>query len=79
MLAFNIGKVLPNNAIYFDKVSLVRNGVEYIKNGDFEEASSDNWDFKEKDPDDWWVKVNTGANPVPGCTLSIVASGYTEE
>ena len=79
MLAFNIGKVLPNNAIYFDKVSLVRNGVEYIKNGDFEEASSDNWDFKEKDPDDWWAKVNTGANPVPGCTLSIVASGYTEE
>ncbi len=77
MIAFNIGLVGTNNAIYFDKVSLVRNNQnqELIKNGDFEEASPDNWDF-DKEADDWWVKVNTGANPLPQCTLEIVTPGH---
>lgn len=75
MIAINIGKVLPTNAIYFDNVSLKHNGTELIINGDFEESSPDNWDFVEKHADDWWTKVNTGATPVPSCTLSIVSPG----
>jgi hypothetical protein len=80
MIAFNIGKVLPNNAIYFDDVSLVRSGQseELIKNGDFENPSPDNWDFTSYHADDWWVKVNTGAATVLQCSLKIVDSGRTK-
>ena len=80
MIAFNIGKVLPTNAIYFDDVSLVRSGQseELIKNGDFEDPSPDNWDFTSYHADDWWVKVNTGAATVLQCSLKIVDSGRTK-
>lgn len=77
MIAFNIGKIPNRQSIYFDKVSLVQNGNELIINGDFEEASSDNWDFTSGHTNDWWVKVNTGANPYPRCKLEIIDSGYT--
>ena len=82
-VAFNIGMVGTDNAIYFDKVSLVRNGQEFIVNGDFEENIS-NFVSNEVNPqnptpDTWWVKVNEGRNPTPQCTLQIVQPGCTKE
>lgn len=88
MLAFNIGKVVPGNAIYFDKVSLVEvgSGREFIINGDFEESTGADFLSSEENKYDgnngpaptntWWVKMNTNANPKPDCTLEIVENGY---
>ena len=88
MLAFNIGKVVPGNAIYFDKVSLVevRSGREFIINGDFEESTGADFLSSEENKYDgnkgpaptntWWVKMNTNANPKPDCTLELVENGY---
>lgn len=82
-VAFNIGLVGTDNAIYFDKVSLVRNGQEFIVNGDFEENISNfvsnEVNPQKPTPDTWWVKVNEGRNPIPQCTLQIVQPGCTKE
>ena len=88
MIAFNIGKVVSGNAIYFDKVSLVEvgSGSEFITNGDFEESTGADFLSSEENKYDgnkgpaptntWWVKMNTRANPRPDCTLEIVENGY---
>lgn len=88
MLAFNIGKVVPGNAIYFDKVSLVEvgSGREFIINGDFEESTGADFLSSEENKysgnngpaptNTWWVKMNDRANPKPDCTLEIVENGY---
>lgn len=94
MLCFNLGKVVPGNAIYFDNVSLVQvdnNGntiKEYVVNGDFEGSISDGFLSSEENKFDgtnkaapigtWWIKQNTGANPKPDCTLQIVESTDVE-
>ena len=80
LIAFNIGKVGTDNAIYFDQVSLKQNGgSELITNGDFE-TDIQNFVISQANPnptspDTWWLKTNTGANPTPQCTLSIVSPG----
>lgn len=78
MIAFNTGRVGTDNAIYFDKVSLVpNNGTNVIVNGDFEETSNiATTDQNTVGPaNTWWRKTNTGANPQPQCSMSIVTPG----
>ena len=80
MIAFNTGRVGTDNAIYFDKVSLVpNNGTNVIVNGDFEETSNiATTDQNTVGPaNTWWRKTNTGANPQPQCSMSIVTPGCT--
>ena len=81
MLCFNLGRVYTGNAIYIDNVSLVdvRNGKEYVLNGDFEgdivlSSEENKYDGvgKAAPVGTWWVKQNTGATQKPDCTLEIV-------
>lgn len=80
MIAFNTGRVGIDNAIYFDKVSLVpNNGTNVIVNSDFEETSNIATTNQNTvgPANTWWRKTNTGANPQPQCSMSIVTPGCT--
>ena len=80
MIAFNTGLVGTDNAIYFDKVSLVsNNGTNVIVNGDFEETSNIATTNQNTvgPANTWWRKTNTGADPQPQCSMSIVTPGCT--
>ena len=81
MLCFNLGRVYTGNAIYIDNVSLVdvRNGKEYVLNGDFEgdivlSSEENKYDGVDKAAPvgTWWVKQNDNASQKPNCTLEIV-------